>query len=70
MQTGPGNLTASRITTWPGGIVAEVVLNERTEAFARWLGDSTWSEWWFDQRKASRTSRCAPTPASRNPWRW
>ena len=42
----PGSLTASRITTWPGGIVAEVVIDEHAEAFARWFSGGRWSAWW------------------------
>jgi len=41
----PGNLVASRITTLPDGCAAEVVVNERTEAFARWLSGGAWSAW-------------------------
>lgn len=41
----PGNLIASRVAMLPGGIVAEVVLNERTEAFVRWFGGGSWSAW-------------------------
>jgi hypothetical protein len=46
MKTEPGELAASRITTLPGGTIAQVVLNERTEAFARWYGAGVWSDWW------------------------
>jgi hypothetical protein len=42
----PGSLTASRITTWPGGVVAEVVIDEGTASFARWFGGGSWSAWW------------------------
>jgi hypothetical protein len=41
----PGNITASRITMLEGGDLAEVVINERTEAFARWFSDGAWSSW-------------------------
>jgi hypothetical protein len=43
----PGNITASRITMLEGGDVAEAVINERTEAFARWFSDGAWSSWQF-----------------------
>ena len=36
-QAQPGSLTASRITTWPGGIVAEIVIDEQADAFVRWF---------------------------------
>lgn len=42
----PGSLTTSRITTLPGGQVAEVVVDEETGGFARWCNSGTWSRWW------------------------
>jgi hypothetical protein len=42
----PGSLTASRITTWPGGIVAEIVIDEQACAFGRWSEGGSWSAWW------------------------
>lgn len=41
----PGSLTASRITTLRPGIVAEVVIDEKTDAFGRWFDGGSWSAW-------------------------
>ena len=42
----PGSLMASRIASLPGGVVAEVVIDERTAVWARWLSEGSWSDWW------------------------
>jgi hypothetical protein len=42
----PGELTAVDITVLSDGAVAQVVVNERTECFARLHADGAWSPWW------------------------
>jgi hypothetical protein len=42
----PGELTAVDITVLSDGVVAQVVVNERTECFARLHADGGWSPWW------------------------
>ena len=42
----PGELTAVDITVLSNGAVAQVVVNERTECFARLHADGKWSAWW------------------------
>ena len=44
----PGELTASRVAAWPDGTVAEVVLNERTTAYARWHRGGVWGGCVYD----------------------
>jgi len=42
----PGELTAVAIAVLNGGAVAQVVVDERTECFARLHADGAWSGWW------------------------
>lgn len=42
----PGELTAVSIAVLNGGTVAEAVINERTECFARLHAGGAWSGWW------------------------
>ena len=41
----PGSLTASRIATLRPGIVAEAVIDERTDCLGRWHSGGSWSPW-------------------------
>ena len=41
----PGELTASRVATWPDGTIAEVALNESAAAYARWHRGGGWGGW-------------------------
>jgi hypothetical protein len=43
----PGELTAVDIAVLSVGAVAEAVINERTECFARLHADGAWSGWQF-----------------------
>jgi hypothetical protein len=43
----PGELTAVSIAVLNGGAVAEAVVNERTDCFARLHADGAWSDWSF-----------------------
>jgi hypothetical protein len=42
----PGELTAVSIAVLDGGAVAEAVVSERMECFARLHADGAWSDWW------------------------
>jgi hypothetical protein len=55
----PGELTASRVAAWPDGTVAEVVLNERTAAYARWHSGGAWGAWLFIADGVRDVSVCA-----------
>ena len=41
-----GELTAVSVAALNGGAVAQVVVDERTQAFARLHSDGAWSGWW------------------------
>lgn len=55
----PGELTASRVAARPDGTVAEVVLNERTAAYARWHSGGAWGAWHFIADGVTDISVCA-----------
>lgn len=41
----PGELTSVAIAALPGGALAQVVINDRTECLARLHADGAWSAW-------------------------
>lgn len=43
----PGELTTVSIAVLNGGVVAEAVVTEHAECFARLRADGEWSDWWF-----------------------
>ena len=47
MSLTPAQLTASRIALMPDGDLAEVVLDDIGDAYARWYSDGSWSAWFF-----------------------
>ena len=66
----PGSLTASRITTWPGGIVAEIVIDEQAGAFGRWFQGGSWSAWWPIADGVRDASLPAADGSERSPRPW
>ena len=66
----PGSLTASRITTWPGGIVAEIVIDEQAGAFGRWSQGGSWSAWWPIADGVRDASLAAADGTERSPRPW
>lgn len=61
----PGELTHSRIVALPGGELAEAVVTERAEAFARWrAAGGPWSPW---QMVAEGARDISLTPDSTSP---
>jgi hypothetical protein len=45
MSLSPAQLTASRIAVLPDGNLAEAVIDNLGNAYARW-NNGTWSQWW------------------------